>query len=870
MKSSRFGKIRHSVLACLALLVSLDLSATSRQPVLTRTAHLDQTEAGRKLSGLRIPFVANAGQTDSAVAFYAPTFAGTAFVTRDGKIVYSLPGWALTESPVKGKPRLAGGTPALTGVSDFRGNDPSRWRCGLSTFEDVSLGEVWPGISIGIRAIGRTVEKVFTVAPGGDPSRIRMSIAGARGLRLDREGDLVVETGSGEVAFTRPSAFQEREGAKYSVRVAYELRNHAYGFTLAGYDPELPVVIDPLLQATYLGGSGEDYAQALAIHPTSGAVYVTGYTNSANFPGTVGGAQTAAGGGYDVFVASLSPDLTTLNQATYLGGSGNDFPNALVINPISGDVYAAGSTESGNFPGTVGGAQTGSSGGGDAFVVRLSSDLTTLDQATYLGGSGGDYAYGLAIDAASGDVFVAGSTSSTDLPATGGGYQTALGGTSGFTDAFVARLSSDLTALDRATYLGGSRDDYANAVAIDPGSGNVDVAGYTVSTDLPGTGGGAQTAVGGSVDAFVARLSSDLTALDQATYLGGSTADYATALAIHPSSGEVYVAGYTSSVDFPGTLGGAQQAKNGYNDSFVARLSSDLTTLDQATYLGGSGNDEAPLALAVNPSSGGVYVAGYTLALDFPGTDESAQEANGGGYDAFVAWLSSDLTALDRATYLGGTENEFALALAIEASSGDVYAAGWTGSTNFPGTSGGAQETSDGSAMAFVARLTGDLSGEEEAGEWPRVLKQGVLSELQALLAKVTDKGDRGKLNDAIKHLTKSLDPRSWLDDSHVKKGRGGESVFNEEKPAADRLRDLIRRNRSGLTSGQLQPLIDDLTAADRELAETAIGDAIAASGKPGDIARANAELARGDASASAGRRDAIDHYKNAWKAVVH
>ncbi|MEO8348630.1 MAG: hypothetical protein ABI610_06925 [Acidobacteriota bacterium] len=253
-----------------------------------------------RLSGLAIPFVANIGQTDPAVAYSAQTFAGTVFVTRDGRIVYSLPakrdshsprglkasppkgGWSLTETPVGGSACPGAGRPAAAQVNHFIGNDRTRWRSEVPTYERVSLGEVWPGISVELEARGGNVEKHFRVEPGSDPSKIRMAVGGALSLRLDDSGALVVGTGLGGVTFTPPVAYQERGGARRPVEVAYELRGRDYGFGLADYDPALPVLIDPLVQSTYLGGGRDDVAVALVVHPVSGDVYVVGQTTSTN------------------------------------------------------------------------------------------------------------------------------------------------------------------------------------------------------------------------------------------------------------------------------------------------------------------------------------------------------------------------------------------------------------------------------------------------------------------------------------------------------------------------------------------------------------------------------------------------------------
>ena len=695
----------------------------------TREAGVKRTE--ERLSGVRIPFIANSGQTDPAVAYYAPTFAGTVFVTRDGRIVYSLPGkkasasggrspvkrearagWSLTETAVGAGARPSGVDRASTGVSYFHGSDPARWRTGVPTFEGVTLGEVWPGISLELRARGKNVEKLFTVAPGADPSRIRMSVVGARGLSTDRTGALIASTGLGDVTFTPPAAYQERRGVRRSVKVVYELRGRQYGFRLEGYDPDTTVVIDPLLQATYLGGSGEDSTSVpssnLAIHPASGDVYVAGETGSANFPGTAGGAQAASGGNSDAFVARLNADLTTLKQATYLGGGLDDFAYALAIHPASGDVYVAGEAQSADFPGTAGGAQAVFHGCSDGFVARLNAALTTLKQSTFLGGNGCDHAFALSFHPTSGDVYVAGDTGSTDFPGTAGGAQTANAGAN---DGFVARLNANLTTLAQATYLGGTGADEAFGLTVHPTSGDVYAAGITTSTDFPGTAGGAQPGYGGgNSDGFVARLNGGLTTLTQATYLGGSDSEDGQELRIHPASGDVYAGGSTRSTDFPGTTGGAQAASGGSDDLFVARLNVGLTTITQATYFGGSGQ-EFRFALAIHSTSGDVYIGGVTGSSDLPNTGGGAQPVDGGDYDGFVVRFNEGLTTVKQATFLGGSGSDTVEGLAIHPTSGEVYVAGVTTSTDFPGAAGGGQPANGGLSDAFVARLTADLAG---------------------------------------------------------------------------------------------------------------------------------------------------------------
>ena len=737
-------------LRAIAAFVFLPLAATAWASALPAPT-IDQVQ--EKMAAMAVPFEANQGQFAPEVAFAARTFAGTLFVTKDGRIVHALagkperkkeaqkrdeatvightpddrgsktptprgPGWALVES-LQGAGELApvGSQPSATRVSRFAGGTAPNQTSRVSTFDRVRLGEAWPGVSVELAARGSNVEKLFTIAPDADAKAIRLRVAGANSLRLSKDGSLIAATDNGTVAFTPPVAFQDIDGQRSAVSVRYKLlADNSYRFELkGGYDRSKPLVIDPLLQATYLGGSRTDQAFALALD-ASGNVLVAGETTFNDFPGTSGGAQPANGGNEDAFVARLSSNLTTLLQATYLGGTNTEVAYGLALD-ASGNVFVAGVTGSANFPGTTGGAQPAIGGvnATAAFVARLSSSLTTLVQATYLGGSGSTGAQALKIDS-SGKVLVAGYTTSIDFPGTSGGAQTANGGA---LDAFVARLSNTLTTLTQSTYVGGSGDEGANALALDAG-GNVFVAGNTQSSNFPGTTGGAQPASGAFGDAFVARLSSTLTTLAQATYLGGNSTDVANAMALD-ASGSVFVAGDTTSTDFPGATGGAQPTYGGgFRDGFVARLSNSLTSLAQSTYLGGSADDRA-FALAID-AVGNVFVAGGTVSANFPSTAGGAQPASGGFEDIFVARLSNALTTLGQATYVGGNGNDEARAMALDAS-GTVFVAGYTQSADFPGTAGGAQPviraadaviaklTLDGSASAFTVTATAGANG---------------------------------------------------------------------------------------------------------------------------------------------------------------
>ena len=295
-----------------------------------------------------------------------------------------------------------------------------RIRATSPTFDDIRLGEVAPGIDARLRATGNNVEKLFSVGVGADASALRIRVGGSEKLAVRSDGSLAATTGLGDIVFTAPIAWQERSGARTPVDVRYVLAGaREYGFALGAHDRTLPVVIDPLIRSTFSGGAGDDVVRAITVHPGTSNVYVAGYTKSVNFPGTAGpipGGQPTpnAAGGQEAFVAQYNPGLTALIRASYYGGDGVEEAKAIAIHPNTGDVYVVGTTTSnsgtllnaaGNFAGVV-----------DGFIARFDGALNTVPSARYYGGSGIETIWGVVIDPLTGDVIVAGDTTSTNLP----------------------------------------------------------------------------------------------------------------------------------------------------------------------------------------------------------------------------------------------------------------------------------------------------------------------------------------------------------------------------------------------------------------------------------------------------------------------
>jgi hypothetical protein len=433
-------------------------------------------------------------------------------------------------------------------------------------------------------------------------------------------------------------------------------------------------------------------------------VYVTGATTSSTFPGVVGGPTNA--GNSDAFIARYSDSLTQLKNLAFYGGPGDESGNAIAILQSTGHIYVAGTTTSSSGLNNITGSYVAN---GDAMLLRFDGNLSTVLSATYFGGNGADTATALAVDTVAAEVVMVGETTSTNLPVgLGGGAQP--GAISGV-DGFVARFSSTLSPI-RTTYFGGSGDDRIKAIAIEPVGGDVVIAGTTTSTNLLKTANGALPTPGADVDGFVARLDRSLVTLLQTSYFGGSGVDEINAIAVHPFSADVYVAGTTTSADLRGRLVG-QTAKSveGTFDAFVARFYPELTGIKAVTYFGDSGDDKA-FTMAISRSTGEIYISGQTTSTTLRGLTDGAQTINHGAKnDAFIARLSAGLDSVLQSTFVGGDGDDFAYALGVN--SIGAFIAGQTGQTvsvNFPGVLGSAQPAPGGGTNdGFVSRIDTDL-----------------------------------------------------------------------------------------------------------------------------------------------------------------
>jgi len=621
------------------------------------------------------------------------------------------------------------GLDPLPGKSNyFIGNDPQKWRTNVSNYAKVRYADVYPGVDLVYYGNQGQLEYDFVVSPGADLRAIALSIEGADKMEVDARGDLVLQTHGGDVRLHKPVVYQPTtdngrlttDGPANSPFTIHHSQfvdgrfvlfaANRIGFEVPRYDRSLPLVIDPVLSySTYLGGSGGDGADGIAVD-SSGNAYVTGSTSSTDFP-TQNPLQPANMGS-DAFVAKLDATGTNLIYSTYLGGTSGDVGRGVAVDS-SGNAYVVGGTCSTDFP-VVRPFQVGYGGGcgywyGDAFVVKLDASGSSLIYSTYLGGGDDDEGRAIAVDFA-GNVYVTGGTSSGDFP-----LQNPLqSGNNTASMIFVTKLDASGSSLVYSTYLGGGFDEFGYAIAVDS-SGSAYVTGETWSEHFP-TVNAVQPTLGGEfwTDAFVTKFNPAGSALVYSTYLGGSYYDEGLGIAVD-SLGNAYVTGYTCSGDFPlanplqvahgggCSVGNGPPYSIGYGDAFVAELDPTGSSLVYSTYLGGADLDVA--RGVATDSSGNAYVTGQTLSADFP-SSSPLQAPYGGNGDGFLTKLNATGSALVFSTYVGGSSSDGGASVALD-DLGNAYIAGGSSSLDFPTANPFQAAFAGGSSDAFVAKLTG-------------------------------------------------------------------------------------------------------------------------------------------------------------------
>ncbi len=398
-----------------------------------------------------------------------------------------------------------------------------------------------------------------------------------------------------------------------------------------------------------------------------------------------------------------------LIYATFIGGSGDDFGTGIAVD-TAGNAYVVGQTVSANFPTSSTAFQkTLNSSIFNVFVTKVNTTGTALVYSTFIGGNGDDEGIGIAVDS-SGSAYITGQATSSNFPVTANAFQKTIGDASG--DSFVTKLNATGSALTYSSFLGGDAFDIGFDIAVDS-TGNAYVAGQTYSDNFPLAGTPAQSTYGGKSEAFITKVNPAGTAKVYSTYWGGSTGDEQARAIVVDSAGNAYITGQTTSTNFPTTPSPIQAAYGGGSyDSIVAKLNPAGSAMLYSTYVGGNDLDQGR-GIAID-SAGNAYITGQTASTNFPIAGNPFQKTFGGGIaDGFIYKVNPTGSALVFSGYFGGNaEDQGDHGMAVD-SSGNIYIAGFTKSSNFPITADAIQSTFQGGAYdAIIMKLTTDGSSQ--------------------------------------------------------------------------------------------------------------------------------------------------------------
>lgn len=605
--------------------------------------------------------------------------------------------------------RLEGAAPMRSRTNFYVGNKRSQWRTNVPNFARLQVHNLYPGVDLAYYESAGQLEYDLTVLPGQDPGQIRLQFDGAA-ARLDANGSL-------HAGFVqrRPYAYQlDAAGQRIAVNSAFRKNSDGtFGFSVGPYDHARALIIDPVLVLSgYIAGSGKESAVSIG-HDSQGFIYVAGSTSSTDLNVTSDALQSTNGGYSNVFVAKIDPNAPAGNQIVYLtyfgGTTGTDTAADMTVTP-SGSVYVVGSTTSTDLP-TANPAQLNTGGGKDAFVFWLipsQSGTDGLYYASYLGGTGDDTGYGIAV--ASNKIYVTGGTQSSDFPLVNP-YQ---GAPTGSDDAFLVEIdpSQSLSGtLVYSTYFGGSGSDIARSVAV-AADGTVWIAGSTFSADFPVYGFSYDYNYQPGGDAFFAQFNPAAggSSLLYASYFGGSAEDQIKKIVADPS-GNIIVTGYTISADFPVTPTAFQKNYGGSTDIFASVLNPASTDPDRtkqlvySTYYGGSRGEE--VYDMKEDANGVLYLTGTTLSPNLKVTSNAIQSVYDLTQDLFLLKLNPALpgaSGLLYSSYLGSKGTQTANGVDYD-SAANFYIVGETTSSMFEVFGGVVKPTKAGRSNAFFASV---------------------------------------------------------------------------------------------------------------------------------------------------------------------
>ena len=572
--------------------------------------------------------------------------------------------------------------------------------------------QVYPGVDVVFYGTGGNLEYDFEIAPGADPSLIRLRFDGADRLQMALNGELLIQLGSQTVTQHVPVVYQATSsGPRHAVHAAYQLEaNRDVSIRLDDYNKSAPLIIDPVISfAGYLPGSRGDTGIAIT-HDKQGFVYVAGNTLSPDFVITGNAFFGLNRGTQNTWVMKLAPSAPpdqVIAYSSYFGGTAVDSLKAMTVD-ANGLIYITGSTTSTDLT-TVNPLQSANAGTTDGFVAVFDptqSGAASLLYATYLGGAAVDEPAGIATR--NGKIYVTGSTLSDNFPLANSIFPNRAGGR----DLFVTELDpakSGAASLVASGYLGGSGTDYGRGIDVDA-AGLVYLTGLTYSHDITITPNAYQLTSAGGGEIFLMKLDLAAPIILYSTYLGGSGIDDARKVIVDPA-GRVALAGYTSSANFPVTQNAFQPLLGGPNATNVFLAILDLTVpppqaLIYSTYFGGN---IAEVAYDLRRDAKGRYAfGGYSYSRNLPVSQNTLNSvpANGGmnGFVALIDPAAPPLNSLVYSSYVTGPGSQIVNGVDVDAS-GTIYLTGSATSDIFP-AGYQAHYTGPGNADAFIFIFT--------------------------------------------------------------------------------------------------------------------------------------------------------------------
>ena len=650
-------------------------------------------------------FIPNVGQWPATVHYMAKTPSMNVWITEKG-IVHDL--YTVDRNPhgLKTKkghafemtmpgaliPKGFGEVQSPTIVNYFRGKHSNEWRLNVPTYSTVRIPQVYDGIDIVYSFDGANPRYDFHVQPGIDPGKIILNFTGAE-ASAGKDGALSIKTRFGSIEHGKIHAFQyDASGSKVTVPCSFIKSERGFVFSLASYDKNKTLIIDPLVYSTYLGNAGTDAINGVVID-NAGNVVAAGSTETEDLPVITGSYDTQYNGGIDGVVIRYSPQLQNVISLTYLGGGGDDIINAVAID-FNGGIFVGGETGSTNFPLSTS-WKDAFKAGIDGFVAKLSSNGSQLVYSSYIPGSLDERVLAIAARP-TGELLVGGVTNSSDYPRDNGAYQNLK---KALTDGFMMEFRPSGSLINFASFIGGDGDDRVTGVGYDPSYNAIFIAGTTGQ----GIANGAYPTIGTwpnidnsrrpwdntfnqKDDGFVAKFGISGTHSSANTqflgYLGGNGNDRITGLT-PLDDGTVVVCGETDfgtglTTSFP--IVGTNASSKGGLDIFVSRISSNGRVLVNSGVFGTAGTESAT-AVDFIPGTSQILLSGWTSSKDFSSNNIGSKNPDGGygggPKDGVVMKLTNDLSEVIYSSYYGGTGEDIVKAI-VETSRGDFFFGGVT------------------------------------------------------------------------------------------------------------------------------------------------------------------------------------------------